>query len=99
MQDRDIQQLNRHFLMVAQRLAVGNLDLACHITGLSTHAMNSLTKMSISEIDEFADVNVLLFAPRIPEQALLTLLSMPTQAKGAYVNSMLLIGEPRGGKQ
>lgn len=49
---RDIQQLNRLYLLVAQRLAIGDIEFASQVTGFSRQALTQIADLSLSQIDE-----------------------------------------------
>ena len=88
--DRDLEQLNRLYFIVAQNAARRNLELAVQLTGLSRANLERMATLSLAEIDRMhKDVKHLLFKPRMSDQAFSKLLEMPSGSKGAFVGSTL----------
>lgn len=93
---RDIQQLNRLYLLVAQRLAAQDPELASHVTGVSKQVLSRMASLSLTEMDEiYADIRFLLFKPRLTDSNLLKLLELPAGAKGSYISANLAKGVER----
>lgn len=89
--DKDIQELNRTYLLIAQRLAATDLNLGTQVTGLSHQVLARLAKLSIREIDRMCDdVNLLMFQIRVSESSLMKMLEMPPAAKAAYMSSTMV---------
>ncbi len=101
MVDKDIQQLNRLYLMIAQRLATTDPELASQITGLSRVTLGQVAKLSMSDIDEIHQrMNLIMFRPRMPDASFVKLLEMPGSTMPAFMSAMMVgsinSGEPYG---
>lgn len=87
---RDIQQLNRLYLLVAQRLASQDVEFAAQVTGFSKQILAQIAELSLSQIDELQEeVSFLLFKPRLNESGFMKMLSMPSGVRGSFMSSAL----------
>lgn len=90
--ERDIQQLNRLYLLIAQRLASRDLEFASQVTGVSKHLLTQIASLSMSDIDRIhLEMNFILFKPRLTESGFSKLLELPEGAKGAFMSSALIV--------
>jgi len=88
---RDIQQLNRLYLLIAQRLASQDLDFACQVTGASRSVLARIGELSVTDIEELnGELNFILFKPRLNEGGLLKLIELPTGTRGSFMSSALM---------
>ena len=88
---RDIQQLNRLYLLIAQRLASQDLDFACQVTGASKKALARIAELSVTDIEEMnGELNFILFKPRLNEGGFLKLLDLPVGTRGSFMSSALI---------
>lgn len=88
---RDIQQLNRLYLLVAQRLGSQDPEFASQVTGLSKHALTQIASLPMSKLDELnEELNFLLFKPRLNESGFMKMLEMPLGTRGSFMSSALI---------
>lgn len=88
---RDIRQLNRLYLLIAQQLARQDMDFACQVTGASKKSLTRIAELSVTDIEEMnGELNFILFKPRLNEGSFLKLLELPVGTRGAFMSSALI---------
>jgi len=85
---RDVTNLNRMFLLAAQRTAQSNLGTM--VTGLPEEMLKKLAKMSLEEIERVAsNAPITFFTLRLDESSMMQVLDSPASAVGALSVSAL----------
>jgi hypothetical protein len=89
MENRDVQKINRQFLLLTRQLAREG-RAAEVMTGLSRAVIEKIGGLDLDEIDELAEtVPVSLYTFRLTDSALNRLLQMPREVKGTYAEATL----------
>jgi hypothetical protein len=89
MEKRDVQKINRQFLLLTRQLAREG-RAAEVMTGLPRAVIEKIGGLDLDEIDELAEtVPVSLYTFRLTDSALNRLLQMPREVKGTYAEATL----------
>jgi hypothetical protein len=89
MENRDVQKINRQFLLLTRQLAREG-RAAEVMTGLPRAVIEKIGGLDLDEIDELAEtVPVSLYTFRLTDSALNRLLQMPREVKGTYAEATL----------
>ena len=89
MENRDVQKINRQFLLLTRQLAREG-RAAEVMTGLPRAVIEKIGSLDLDEIDELAEtVPVSLYTFRLTDSALNRLLQMPREVKGTYAEATL----------
>ena len=89
MENRDVQKINRQFLLLTRQLAREG-RAAEVMTGLPRAVIEKIGGLDLDEIDELAEtVPVSLYTFRLTDSALNRLLQMPKEVKGTYAEATL----------
>jgi len=89
MEKRDVQKINRQFLLLTRQLAREG-RAAEVMTGLPRAVIEKIGGLDLDEIDELAEtVPVSLYTFRLTDSALNRLLQMPKDVKGTYAEATL----------
>ena len=89
MEKRDVQKINRQFLLLTRQLAREG-RAAEVMTGLPRAVIDKIGGLDLDEIDELAEtVPVSLYTFRLTDSALNRLLQMPREVKGTYAEATL----------
>ena len=89
MEKRDVQKINRQFLLLTRQLAREG-RAAEVMTGLPRAVIEKIGGLDLDEIDELAEtVPVSLYTFRLTDSALNRLLQMPKEVKGTYAEATL----------
>ncbi|NMQ06839.1 hypothetical protein E4Q08_17085 [Candidatus Accumulibacter phosphatis] len=90
MEKRDVQKINRQFLLLTRQLAREG-RAAEVMTGLPRAVIDKIGSLDLDEIDELAEtVPVSLYTFRLTDAALNRLLQMPREVKGTYAEATLV---------
>lgn len=90
MENRDVQKINRQFLLLTRQLAREG-RAAEVMTGLPRAVIEKIGSLALDEIDELAEtVPVSLYTFRLTDSALNRLLQMPRDVKGTYAEATLV---------
>jgi hypothetical protein len=90
MENRDVQKINRQFLLLTRQLAREG-RAAEVMTGLPRAVIEKIGSLDLDEIDELAEtVPVSLYTFRLTDSALNRLLQMPREVKGTYAEATLV---------
>ena len=89
MEKRDVQKINRQFLLLTRQLAQKG-RAAEVLTGLPRAVIDKIGSLDLDEIDELAEtVPVSLYTFRLTDATLNRLLQMPREVKGTYAEATL----------
>jgi hypothetical protein len=89
MEKRDVQKINRQFLLLTRQLAREG-RAAEVMTGLPRAVIEKIGGLDLDEIDDLAEtVPVSLYTFRLTDSALNRLLQMPREVKGTYAEATL----------
>ncbi|TRZ99093.1 MAG: hypothetical protein D4R84_02550 [Rhodocyclaceae bacterium] len=83
--ERELQSLNRRYLMVTRTMAQQNLDRAAQITGLSKDLLKVIAELTLDEIERMRVMKYLLLQPRIPDAAFLKMLELSDEMRSSFM--------------
>lgn len=90
MEKRDVQKINRQFLLLTRQLAREG-RAAEVMTSLPRAVIDRIGSLDLDEIDELAEaVPVSLYTFRLTDAVLIRLLQMPKDVKGTYAEATLV---------
>ena len=90
MEKRDVQKINRQFLLLTRQLAREG-RAAEVMTGLPRAVIDRIGSLDLDEIEELAEaVPVSLYTFRLTDAVLIRLLQMPKDVKGTYAEATLV---------